>query len=267
MLSVFRGIRVAIHTLVGLILAVLVGLDPTRRLDAQRLSRWWSQHLLSMLGIRLQVHGAPVAGGVLTVANHVSWLDIFALAASQPTRFVAKSEIRDWPVAGWLANAIGTFYIRRGKGGARPLLEKLTPWLAGGGRVVVFPEGTTTDGIDVLPFHPRLFGAALSAGCTVQPAALRYSADARGRHLAPFVGDDNLVSHLMGLLGAKHLQIDLHYLAPIAARSDATRDELASQAHHAVRQSLTAVGQSARRRRSASAEGVWTTAAGHLESR
>jgi 1-acyl-sn-glycerol-3-phosphate acyltransferase len=238
LIAAFRAIRIVLHILVGLVLAVAVRLDPTRRLDPEPLSQWWSRHLLRLLGIRLMVHGQMAPGGQMIVANHVSWLDIFAILALHPTRFVAKAEIRDWPIAGWLANAIGTFYIRRGKGGARPLLEKLEPFLAGGGCVVIFPEGTTTDGQQVLPFHSRLFSAASASGRPIQPVALRYSRDDRGRDLAPFIGEDDLVRHILRLLAARGLVIEMHVLPPLTQTQDIPRDELALDAWQAVATAL-----------------------------
>ena len=165
------------------------------------------------------------------VANHVSWLDIPLIAACETTRFVAKSDVRHWPVAGWLADAAGTFYIRRGKGGARPLLDKLVPHLAAGGSVVIFPEGTTTDGAGVLDFHARLFAGAIEAGCPVQPIAIRYGRARDGRDIAPFIGDDDLVSHIWRLLQEPGLVAHITYGEPLRGNE---RDALAQAARSAV---------------------------------
>lgn len=231
-----RGARLSIHVLTGLLFAVAVNLS-FGRLRPEPLARWWSLRLRRVINLRVSVRGSTVSGARVTVANHVSWLDIPLIAACEPSRFIAKSEIRDWPVAGWLANAAGTFYIRRGKGGARPLLEQLVPHLEQGGAVVLFPEGTTTDGRDVLPFHARLFGAAIDAGANVQPVALRYGAARDGHLIAPFVGDDDLVSHILRLLREPELAAEVIYAAPIAAQG-LERDTLARQAEAAVRAAL-----------------------------
>jgi lyso-ornithine lipid O-acyltransferase len=140
-------------------------------------------------------------------------------------------------VAGWLANATGTFYIRRGKGGARPVSERLVPHLSAGGSVVLFPEGTTTDGRQLLPFHARLFAAAIDAGALVQPVALRYSADDAGRQVAPFIGDDDLFRHILRLLGSGGLQAELVF-CPAVAATDQERSTLAGAAEDAVAQAL-----------------------------
>lgn len=219
------------HLVWGLLLCLALLLDRGGRLSAERLAQHWSRRLLRIFGVKVVAHGSAIEGGHLRVANHVSWLDIFGLLALQPTRFVAKSEIRDWPVAGWLANALGTFYLRRGKGGARPLLARMTPFLQGGGSVTVFPEGTTTDGRNVRSFHPRLFSAAVEAEIPVQPVTLRYDSP-----LAPFVGDDDLVRHLWRLLADSGMTLRIDFEA--ALPHTLGRDGLAAAAEQAVRQRL-----------------------------
>ena len=234
----WRAALLCVHVAYGLLLALAIRLNAAQRVRAERLAQQWSTRLLRILGLRLRVHGVPIDGGGLIVANHVSWLDIPVLSACLPTRFVSKSEVRQWPVAGWLADAAGTFYIRRGKGGSRPLLNRMAPYLGGGGVAVVFPEGTTTTGQEVLSFHPRLFAAAIESRTSVQAVALRYGRGDRGAELAPFVGDDDLVSHLLRLLrNASGLSVELHFCPRVAA-ADRSREELALQAHAAVSQVL-----------------------------
>jgi lyso-ornithine lipid O-acyltransferase len=231
--TVLRGARLIVHLLVGLTAAAAVNLDFTDSLRPDPIAQRWSRRLLRILGIRVSVRGQPVDGAHVIAANHVSWLDIPLLAACGSTRFVAKSEIRDWPVAGWLANAAGTFYIRRGKGGARPVAERLIPHLSGGGGVVLFPEGTTTDGRRVMPFHARLFGAAIEAGAAVQPVALRYSADDAGRDVAPFIGDDDLFRHILRLLRCSGLHAEVIFCTAVSV-AQPDRNALAGAAESAV---------------------------------
>jgi 1-acyl-sn-glycerol-3-phosphate acyltransferase len=231
-LAAVRALRVLLHVITGLGLALLVHLDRWNLLSRERLTQWWNRALLELLEVELRVRGEPLSGARLTVANHVSWLDISVMAAAEPTRFLSKSEVKHWPVAGWFADAAGTFYIRRGKGGARPLLDKLTPHLAAGGSIVLFPEGTTTTGASVLPFHPRLFAAAIDAPCSVQPVAIRYSVAASGTAIAPFVGDDDLVSHLWRVLREPGLVAQVSYGRALAPGQ--SRDELAAAAQASV---------------------------------
>ena len=232
-----RGALLIAHLSFGMLLCLLMKLDVGGWLAPEPLTQFWNRHLLRILGLRITHRGQAVSGARMTVANHVSWLDIPLLAASEPTRFIAKSEIRHWPIAGWLANAAGTFYIRRGRGGARPLLERLTPHLKNGGAITLFPEGTTTNGRQVLGFHARLFAAALEAECWVQPVALRYGRGDDGGEVAPFIGDDDLFSHILRVLREPQLQVQVLYCAPIKAVG-LDRDELAQRAHAAVSKAL-----------------------------
>lgn len=233
LLQIVRGARLIVHLLVGLLLVLAVKLDWRRKLDPERLMSGWCQICLGIFNVRLQVNGTPLRTGRMTVANHVSWLDIITIGACEPTRFVAKSEIAHWPVAGWLANAAGTFYIRRGKDGARPLLNQLTPHLKNGGSIAIFPEGTTTDGRSVFPFHPRLFAAAIEAQVPVQPVALRYGLSASGDNIAPFIGDDNLVRHILRLLREPELHVEIFFCAPLSSHS-CSRGQLASVAQQRI---------------------------------
>lgn len=240
-IALVRATRLILHLVVGVLLCGAVHLDRLGWLNPQRLTQWWNSVLLDILNIRLTIHGRPVRGARMSVANHVSWLDIPLIAASEPTRFVSKSEVRHWPVAGWLANAAGTFYIQRGKGGARPLLDQLTPHLAQGGNIVIFPEGTTTDGSHVRDFHARLFAAAIDAQCPVQPIAIRYGRGHDGSAVAPFIGNDDLVSHLWRILREPALGAELTYCAPLCGSE---RDALALAAHEAVCRSLASTAVS-----------------------
>ncbi len=235
--TLLRSARLLVHIVSGVLVSSAVNLDFTGRLRPEPIARWWSQRLLKILNITLVVHGQRAQGATVTAANHVSWLDIPVISTGDQCRFIAKSEIRHWPVAGSLARAAGTFYLRRGKGGAKPLIEALVPHLAAGGSVVLFPEGTTTDGREVLPFHARLFSAALETNAQIQPLALRYGPAHDGRLVAPFIGDDDLVRHILRLLREPALRVDMHYCAPFAV-SGLDRAAIALRAEQAVRQTL-----------------------------
>lgn len=235
--ATLRGARLLVHIVCGVAGAAAINLDFSRRLQPEPFARWWSLRLLRILNIELVVHGERAQGATITAANHVSWLDIPVISTGGQCRFIAKSEIRHWPVAGSLAKAAGTFYLRRGKGGAKPLLESLAPHLACGGSIVLFPEGTTTDGRQVLPFHARLFSAAIDNGTQIQPLALRYGPGRNGRLVAPFIGDDDLVRHILRLLREPALRVDMIYAAPFAV-DGLDRASIALRAEEAVRQAL-----------------------------
>ena len=229
----YRSVWLTAHLLLGLILVVMLLLPFTERIRPEPLTQWWNQRLFGIFGLRIRIIGAPVTGGHVTVANHVSWLDISLIAACEPTRFVSKAEVRHWPIIGQLATAAGTFYLRRGRGGTRPLLEHLTPFLQRGGSVTIFPEGTTTSGESVLPFHARLFAAAVDAQLPVHPVAIRYGRTADGRNIAPYVGDDTLLWHILAMLRNPGLDVEVQYLPPIEPGTQ-DRNALASLARDAI---------------------------------
>src|SRR5690606_39199303 len=140
-----------------------------------RLVRAWQSGLLRVFGIRSRRIGAPLPGGVMFVANHVTWLDIVSLHSQRMMGFVAKREIRGWPLIGWMAERADTIFHARGDteslGG---VLREMLARLKAGRGVGVFPEGGTRSGEQVGPFHARIFLAAVEAGAPVQPVALRY---------------------------------------------------------------------------------------------
>ncbi len=183
----------------------------------QRVVRWWHHRLLCILGLELQIYGMPPAAPILIVANHMSWVDFAAVGAVIPGHFVAKSEIRSWPLIGWFAGQGGTIYIKRGDRSASPIVDaQMVATLRQQESIILFPEGTTSDGQTVQMFHSRLFAVAIEADVTVQPVALRYSDSAnRPRPAASFIGEETLIHHLWRLLRARgDLRVEVHFLAP-----------------------------------------------------
>lgn len=156
----------------------------------------WAQAMLARMGITLEVQGAEsVQGPVLLVANHISWLDILVMHASRYCRFVSKDDVRDWPLVGPLATGAGTLYIERGsRRDAQRVVHAMADALQQGQVVAVFPEGTTSDGTQVLPFHANLLQSVVATGLPVRPVALAYVDRGTGRPSpAPiYVGDDSL---------------------------------------------------------------------------
>jgi len=144
----------------------------------RRLLAWWSAKLLRILNVSWQVEGsAPGSGerGAMIAANHISWLDIFLISSVRPTRFIAKSEVLEWGIAGWIAERAGTLFIRRDqwRDTAR-VSEIVRAALAEGQCVGLFPEGLTTEGDTLLKFHSSLFQPAVANDANVHPAAIRY---------------------------------------------------------------------------------------------
>jgi len=234
-----RLARVTVHLAAGLATCALVFPLASLRLR-ERLTRRWSRKLLGMCRVSVeQLDGAPVLEHALVVANHVSWLDIFVINALYPCRFVAKAEIRAWPVLGWLAAGAGTVFIARGnRRELRHVFKGLVAVLQQGQRVALFPEGTTSRQGEVLPFHANLFEAAIDATVAVQPYALSYVDAAGSLHASiDYIGDTTFVDSMFTILQGPPVRARLQALAPIEA-TGAHRRELAEQAHTAVAAAL-----------------------------
>lgn len=178
----------------------------------------WSQRMLRILGIPLQVEGQPpLHGPVLLVANHMSWLDILVIHAARHCRFVSKSDVRHWPLIGKLATGGGTLYIERDKRrDAMRVVHHMRESLLAGDIVAVFPEGTTGDGRELLPFHANLIQAAVSADAPVQPVALRFIDRATGQDSEGplYLGDDTLVASLWRTLAGSPFVAQVRYGEP-----------------------------------------------------
>ncbi len=166
----------------------------------------WSLKFLALWGIHLQVIGQPVlAGPALIVANHISWLDILVIHAARYCRFVSKSDIRDWPLVGALATGSGTLYIERAsRKDALRMVRDMADAMKDGDVLAVFPEGTTSDGRELLPFHANLIQSAIAADAPVQPMSLKFIDAHTGElTLAPcYIGDDTLVASVWRTLTA-----------------------------------------------------------------
>ncbi len=238
---VFRLSRVFLHLSLGLVTCALLfpWIGGARRDGhVQR----WSIQLLGICGVSLeQQAGAPALAHAMIVANHVSWLDIFVINALHPCRFVAKSEIREWPVLGWLVDKAGTVFIARGnRRDLRHIFKGLVSSLQQGERVAFFPEGTTAAQGTVLPFHANLFEAAVDAEVPVQPYALRY-VDPRGdlHGAVDFTGDMTFAESMVAILKGPPVRAQLTCLAPIPG-AGAHRRDLAAAAHDAIAAALGA---------------------------
>jgi 1-acyl-sn-glycerol-3-phosphate acyltransferase len=185
-----------------------------REAEVQR----WARELLRVWRIDLQVQGKPPAGGpLMLVANHISWLDILVLHAAGYCRFVAKADIRHWPVIGRMATEAGTLYIEReSRRDALRVVHHMRDALRRGEVVGVFPEGTTSDGRQLLPFHANLLQAAISAGAPVQPVALTFVDTRTGAHsLAPiYVDDESLISSVWRTLTTPGTRAVVRYGPP-----------------------------------------------------
>jgi 1-acyl-sn-glycerol-3-phosphate acyltransferase len=175
----------------------------------------------------------------MIVSNHISWLDIFVINTIHPCRFVAKEEIRRWPLLGWMSERAGTVHIARGnRRDVRRIFEHLVSSLHAGDRIAFFPEGTTALQGDLLPFHANLFEAAIDAGVPIQPYALRYVDAAGAYHRAvEYVGDMTSTQSILSVLRSGGIRAELVKL-PLIATDGVQRRALAQASRHAMRKAL-----------------------------
>lgn len=230
---------VAAHLFRGLLTVALLFPFYTRQRQGRAVKKW-SGDLLRIIGVRLRVHGEMgCARPLMIVANHVSWLDIFALNAVAPLRFVAKSEIRSWPAIGWLSARTGTLFIERGRRRDTARVSALVAEAMRSGDVAaVFPEGTTTDGSQVLRFHSSLLQPALAAGAGVQPVSLRFERpDGSLCVEAAYDGDKSLWHTLRQIVAQREIRVCVHFL-PLLQPAVPDRRMLADAARAAIISSL-----------------------------
>ncbi len=176
----------------------------------------WSAELVNILGVQLCILGEPMSSGLL-VANHVSWLDNVAMHAAHYCRFVAKNEIKTWPLIGHLTVQSGMIFVERAsRKDAYRVVQTVTQKLLAGDLVAVFPEGTTGEGRELLPFHHNLIQSAIDADSFVQPVAIRYRDSVSGQQsFAPcFVGDDTLLQSVWRTLSAECITVSVQFGAP-----------------------------------------------------
>jgi 1-acyl-sn-glycerol-3-phosphate acyltransferase len=173
--------------------------------------------LIRILGIRVSVEGAPVGEPALFVSNHISWYDIPVLQSIIPAGFVAKAEIRGWPVIGWMAHRGNTLFIRRGKRDSFMLvLEDMKRRMKAGQNLLVFPEGTTSIGDAVMDFKTRFYEPAIEDRVPIQPLALHYSSPRRSCAEIAFVNKERFMAHLVRLLSEPYIDATVKFCAPVA---------------------------------------------------
>jgi 1-acyl-sn-glycerol-3-phosphate acyltransferase len=240
-LRLYRYARVSAHVFQGIattaIVFPLVGL-PRR----QALIRQWSKRLLVMMRIEARVRGMPASGlpgNILIVANHISWLDIFVLNTLQPARFIAKAELKQWPLVGLLIKGCGTLFIERERRrDAHRVNEDARLVLAAGDAIAIFPEGTTTDGTELLPFHGSLLQPVIDAAGHLQPVAIRYQSSDGSYNDAPaYVGDMSFMASFWRVLGERSLVVDLTLPVALPANNRRRRD-LSRDAEALIRTAL-----------------------------
>lgn len=215
--ALLRLSRICFHVLRGLIteIAIFPNVSAARR---ERIIQRWSEKLLAIMGVRIQADSMlAVPRGAMIVANHISWLDIFVLLALTPARFVAKADISGWPMVGRLAADAGTIFIERTRKSDTQRVNKLLEGLLREGNIiVVFPEGGTTDGTTVAPFHASLLAPAVMIGAAVHPVAIRYLHADGSRDDAPaFTDEQSLLRSAWRVASQRVTRVYVNTVAPI----------------------------------------------------
>jgi 1-acyl-sn-glycerol-3-phosphate acyltransferase len=230
----FRFSRLLLHFTKGLLIVALI--YPRRDNAWQRTTvQHWGQQLLNLLNVEMKVYGQLPEGKKLIASNHISWLDNFVVQALCPAHFVAKSEIRAWPVMGWLVAHTGALFIERARRHhTLKINQDMMAALDSGDSVALFPEGSTGTGDHVRPFHSSLLQACIGSNAPLIPMGLRYvSADGSQTHAADYIGEMNFMTSLKNVLREEKIIAELRIGSAINAAGKSRRD-LAHEAEQAV---------------------------------
>lgn len=242
-LAVFR-----VTLLVGLAIIILIfqgSLILMRSSFSSRLPVFWNDWCRRVVGMEVTVSGRPlVRGSALFVANHISYLDIAALGSVVNASFISRADVRNWPVFGFLAKLQKTIFLERKPRYIRQQMVELKDRLAAGDRLILFPEGTSSDGNTILPFKSSLFAATdISVECSpvqVQPISIAYTrldGLPLGRLMRPiyaWYGDMEFVPHFWHLLGFGRFRVDLMVHDPVNPNLFSSRKELAQYCERVI---------------------------------
>ncbi len=246
LLVILRGLPLAVLVFGGLIILLALRLIERPLYDVRRpvtpfITQFVCRNAFRILGMGYRTSGELMREQGAVVANHTSWLDIFALNARKRVYFVSKAEVAKWPGIGWLARATGTVFIERDRKKAREQTKVFETRLKAGHKLLFFPEGTSTDGLRVLPFKTTLFEAfftkELREFMYVQPVTVVFHApDGRPARFYGWWGDMDFGPHLLKTLGAhKQGSVELIYHAPAKVSDFENRKALAAHCEEAVR--------------------------------
>lgn len=245
----WRGGRIALVIGAGVMATLLLRLieRPLHGLQrpwTQGVTVWVCGRVLAILGLALVLEGRPMAGPGAVVANHVSWLDIFVLNARKRVYFVSKAEVAAWPGIGWLARATGTVFIRRARADTKAQQQLFHDRIRAGHHLLFFPEGTSTDGLRVLPFKPTLFQPfhdhGLERVMQIQPVSVIYHAPkGEDPRFYGWWGDMAFGPHLLRVLAApRQGAVEIVFHDPVRVQDFASRKALAAWCEACVRSAI-----------------------------
>ena len=240
-LRIFRALRVALHLVWGLVIAsVLFFITPATW--HKRMAQRWSQKMLTIFNVETQFHGTMPnleTQGTVIISNHISWLDIWLIYAIRPVRFISKADVRDWPVIGWLALRSGTLFIRRDQRRHTATINRqAAELLTQGDCIGLFPEGTTTDGLRLLPFHSSLFQAAVIHQAPVIMLGIRYFLPDGSIDTAPaYHGGLTLLDSFRAVLARRRIHVEVTCLGTLDTHGK-TRREISLAAETAIAKHL-----------------------------
>jgi len=240
-LRLLRILRVALHLVWGVFIASIL-FRTTPAAWHSRMSQRWSQKMLAIFGIDIQLHGTMPnlhTRGVIIVSNHMSWLDIWLIYAIRPVRFISKADVRAWPVIGFLAQQSGTLFIRRDQRRHTAIINRqAAELLAQGDCIGLFPEGTTTDGSHLLPFHSSLFQAAVIHQAPVIMLGIRYLLPNGSIDTAPaYHGGLTLLDSFRAVLARRRIHVEVTCLGTLDTHGK-TRREISLAAETAIAKHL-----------------------------
>lgn len=231
------------HVLVHLpIMLLLIGIDSIGgRKVGHAAIRWWARGLLWVFGMRVRRSGTPLAGGTMFVANHLGWIDIVVLHSQHMMGLIAKSEIRHWPLIGWLAKSGESIFLQRGNAHSlSDVMAEMAARLRDGHAVGVFPEAGTRDGRELGPFHARIFTAAVEADAPVQPVALCFGARCEAQSIVAFAPGESFMGNFVRLLGEPMRPVTVCFLEPILHAEHEGRRRIATLARARIEQAMAA---------------------------
>ncbi|MGK0443748.1 MAG: 1-acyl-sn-glycerol-3-phosphate acyltransferase [Bermanella sp.] len=231
-------------TLVSMIISaialyLIVNNDKKRKQLIEICQRRLCAILLRCFNVEIRYIGKVNMDAKMIVANHISWLDALLFMPAPKLRFIAKSQVKNWPIIGLLAQLLGTVFIRReNKFQVYRSLPNAQRHIREGDNLVIFPEGTTTVGLDVLPFRPMIFEVAKREACMVQPVAIRYWNHKQIiSQTTPFIDDDGILMSILKLLVERKTYAYVHFL-PALDGAHLDRKQMAQQSQVMIHQAL-----------------------------